>query len=242
MNSTIFIIGIFSAVVSLIGTMVGCLIGISLKNPSNKFLGTLLSVATGIIIAIIFLELMPEALHNMGFPSVLLAIVIGIILIGVLEYSIRKTNKINSNHRITAVLMGLGIMLHNFPEGIIMGGGFIKEANLGLEMSILIAIHDIPEGIAMVTPLIAAGEKWYKILWYGFLVALPTAIGAWIGIGLNAVSPVFLGYSVAFASGVMLYVAFGQMLPESNELYNENTNAIWVLMGIIFGFIMIYVL
>ena len=33
MNSTILNIGVFSGIVSLIGTILGCLIGISLRNP-----------------------------------------------------------------------------------------------------------------------------------------------------------------------------------------------------------------
>lgn len=242
MNSTILNIGIFSGIVSLIGTILGCLIGISLKNPSNKFLGTILSVATGIIISIIFLELIPEALYNIGFIRTLIVTVLGMIVIGFLELIMRKSNGTSNNHRKVAFLMALGIMLHNFPEGIIMGFGFVKETQLGIGMSVLISIHDIPEGIAMVAPLIAAGEKWYRMLWYGFLVALPTAIGAWIGIALNTISPLFLGYSIAFASGVMLYVAFGQMLPESNELYSDSKNSFWILVGIIFGFVMIHLL
>lgn len=130
-------------------------------------------------------------------------------------------------------------MMHNFPEGIIMGFGFVKGSNLGIKTGILISIHDIPEGIAMAAPLIASGKKPFKVLWYSFLVAFPTVIGAWIGILINSISIAFLGYSIAFASGIMIYVAFGQMLPESNELYSSNTSSAWVILGIMLGFVMI---
>ncbi|MEG1256470.1 ZIP family metal transporter [Clostridium sp.] len=244
MNSTIFVIGIFSAVVSLIGTMVGAFIGVSLRNPTNRLLGILLSIATGIIISIIFLELIPESINKIGFVRSLLVIIVGILVIYFIDCMIKvgNNNGISSgmaNHTKVAILMALGLMMHNFPEGIIMGFGFVKGSGLGIKMSVLISIHDIPEGIAMAAPLIAAGKKPLKILWYSFLVAFPTVIGAWIGILLNSISGVFLGYSIAFASGIMIYVAFGQMLPESNELHSSYTNAMWIILGIIFGFVMI---
>lgn len=245
MNNTIFIIGIFSAVVSLIGTMIGAFIGVSIKNPTEKLLGTLLSIATGIIISIIFLELIPDSIENIGFFSTLVIILIGIAIIYLIDRGIKSTNdkslqcSSKISHVRVAILMGLGLMMHNFPEGIIMGFGFVKGSGLGIKMSILISIHDIPEGIAIAAPLIAAGKKPFKILWYSFLVGFPTVIGAWIGILMNNISSAFLGYSIAFASGIMIYVAFGQMLPESNELNKSYSNALWVIVGIIFGFVMI---
>lgn len=248
MNSTIFTIGLFSAAVSLIGTMVGALIGVSLKNPTDKLLGTLLSIATGIIISIIFLELIPESIEKIGFVKTLVVILIGIIVIYIIDCMIKSANKSSKgapsrlNHTKVAILMGLGLMMHNFPEGVIMGFGFVKGSGLGIKMSILISIHDIPEGIAMASPLIAAGKSSFKILWYSFLVAFPTVIGAWLGILMNNISTLFLGVSIAFASGIMLYVAFGQMLPESNELNTSYTNALWLIVGVIFGFIMINVI
>lgn len=248
MNSTIFAIGIFSAVVSLIGTMIGALIGVSIKNPTDKLLGTLLSIATGIIVSIIFLELIPESIEKIGFPLTLFTILIGIVIIYLIDCLIKRANKNSDvhptkfNHTKVAILMGLGLMMHNFPEGIIMGFGFVKGSGLGIKMSILISIHDIPEGIAMTSPLMAAGKNKLKILWYSFLVAFPTVVGAWIGILINNISVLFLGVSIALASGIMIYVAFGQMLPESNDLNNDYSNAMWVILGIIFGFIMINVI
>lgn len=243
MNNTIFVIGIFSAVVSLIGTMVGALIGVSLKNPTDKLLGILLSIATGIIISIIFLELIPDSIKHIGFFKSLIVIIIGIGIIYLIDFMLKVANNDASpskiSHTKVAILMALGLMMHNFPEGIIMGFGFVKGSGLGIKMSILISIHDIPEGIAMAAPLIAAGKKPFKILWYSFLVAFPTVIGAWLGIIMNNISSAFLGYSIALASGIMLYVAFGQMLPESNELNKGYTNAMWIIVGVIFGFVMI---
>ena len=59
---------------------------------------------------------------------------------------------------------------------------------------------------------------------------------------MNNISTLFLGVSIALASGIMLYVAFGQMLPESNELNTSYSNTLWLIIGVIFGFIMINII
>jgi len=242
MNNKIFFIAVFSAVVSLIGTLLGAAIGVAIRKPSKRLLGGILGAASGIMVSIIFLELIPESIEKTNFLATLISVLLGIIIIAITDYLSKGKKWAVDSHKKVAFFMALGIMLHNIPEGIIMGFGFVKEANLGIKMSALISIHDMPEGIAIAAPLIASGVSAFKIIWYAFLVALPTAVGALVGIVIGTISQAFLGYCLAFASGVMLYVVFGQMMPESNELHSGYTNAITVLIGIIFGFIMINVI
>ncbi|MGG7165213.1 ZIP family metal transporter [Clostridium ihumii] len=239
---TIFYIGVFSALVSILGTLIGATLGVMLKNPSKRLMGSILGAATGIMISIIFLELIPEAIEYNGFLKTLLVILIGISLILIIDVLSRRAGKNNDSHLKVAILMGLAMMIHNFPEGLVMGFGFLKESNLGIKMAALISIHDVPEGLAVATPLVVSGMKPRKILTYAFWVAFPTMIGAWLGIIIGSISKVVLGTSIAFASGVMIYVVFGQMLPESNSLTDSFTTSITTILGIIIGFIMLNIL
>lgn len=239
---TIVYIGIFSALVSVLGTLIGATLGVMLKNPTKKFMGSILGAATGIMISIIFLELIPEAIQYNGFLKTLFVMLMGIILILIVDILSRSAGKNNDSHLKVAILMGLAMMIHNFPEGLVMGFGFLGQSNLGIKMAALISIHDIPEGLAVATPLVVSGMKPRKILTYAFWVAFPTMIGAWLGIIIGSISEVVLGTSIAFASGVMIYVVFGQMLPESNNLTDSFTTSITTILGIIIGFIMLNVL
>lgn len=138
-----------------------------------------------------------------------------------------------------AIITSLGLMLHNLPEGIIMGCGFLVEQNLGVQMSIIIALHDIPEGIAVTAPLMASNVKVGKIIIYAFLTALPTALGAALGVMTGKISDFYLGLSLALASGIMMYVVFGELIPESNKLWSGILNTLSVIIGLTLGFIMI---
>jgi ZIP family zinc transporter len=78
-------------------------------------------------------------------------------------------------------LIGIGIALHNFPEGLAIGVGFTSFQNFGVGLSLIIALHDIPEGIAMATPMRMGGINPIKIVLAALLAGVPTGIGALMG-------------------------------------------------------------
>ena len=63
------------------GTTLGGIIGVVIKKNSNKFLSTILSFASGLMMAIICFDLIPEALGISSIINVIVGIVIGIITV-----------------------------------------------------------------------------------------------------------------------------------------------------------------
>ena len=57
----------------------------------------------------------------------------------------------------SGILLAIGLTIHNAPEGIAMGVGFLAASALGISMTIAIALHNIPEGLAIAVPLMQAG-------------------------------------------------------------------------------------
>lgn len=238
MNSTIVLIIIFTGIIALIGTVLGAFLGVVMNKPSRKLLGNIIGFASGLMLSIVVFELIPEATYKTGFLRTLFFLVLGIVIVVIIDKISSLSQNVNSEYTKVAFMVAIGIMLHNFPEGLIMGFGFVNGESLGLKMSIIIAIHDVPEGLAVAAPLMLSGVKSRKILFYAFLTALPTAIGAWIGIYIGSISIVILGNALAFASGVMLYVIYGEMVPQSKKLWAGTTSTLGILLGIILGLIM----
>src|SRR4030042_1444345 len=54
-------------------------------------------------------------------------------------------------------LLALGITLHNIPEGIAVGAGFMHLPEFGVMIAMAILLHNIPEGIGTGLPLAIAG-------------------------------------------------------------------------------------
>lgn len=61
------------------GTMLGGIIGIRFQNTSNRFLSSILALASGLMTAVACFDLIPEAMQIAGITFVLLGILLGII-------------------------------------------------------------------------------------------------------------------------------------------------------------------
>lgn len=236
LNKFNFIVTI-GGIISLIGTMLGASIGIILKNPSSKFIGNINGFAGGLMLSIIVLDLIPEAMANINFISCILFSLSGMLIIFFIDFISKIKGRFSSKHSKTAFMAAVGLMIHNFPEGIIMGAGFLTSGTLGIKMSLIIGIHDIPEGIAVVAPLMAANVNSYKILFYAFVTAFPTVIGGWIGVLAGNISAQLIGMCLSVASGIMIYVVFAQMIPEALYLWHGKSITCSILLGGILGLV-----
>ncbi|MDP4090626.1 MAG: ZIP family metal transporter [Bacillota bacterium] len=238
----VILIVLLSSLISLIGTMTGASIGIFFKRPSQKLLGAILGFAGGLMLAIVVFDLIPESIEKWSFSGTIGFSIIGILIVMAIDNVMTvKEGKGNTHYKV-ALLTALGLMLHNLPEGVIMGCGFVAGKTLGLKMSVIIAIHDIPEGMAVSAPLMVSRVGISKILSFVFITALPTAVGAWFGIFAGEISQNSLGACLAIASGIMLYVVCGELLPESSRVWDGTTSTLGVLTGVISGLIMINVI
>ena len=211
------------------GTTIGGIIGVFLKTKSKKFLGFILSLASGLMTAIVCFELIPEALEISNISSVLYGIILGIFAMIVCDLIVEKklnNNKIikkNANSLLkTGVIVSIGLAIHNFPEGLAIGSGFDASLKLGYSLAIAIALHDIPEGISMAVPMKNGGIKTSKVIFCVILSGITTGVGAYFGAIIGNVSQSVIAICLAFAAGAMLYIVSGELVPESNKLYNES--------------------
>lgn len=135
------------------GTTIGGIVGVCFKRKSNKFLSFILAFASGLMLAIICFDLIPEAMEIANVFSVLMGIIAGIIIMIICDVLVQKkfnTSKINksttSNLLKTGIIVSIGLALHNFPEGLAIGSGFGASLTLGYSLAVAICLHDIPEG------------------------------------------------------------------------------------------------
>ena len=148
---------------------------------------------------------------------------------------------------LAGLVMAAAIALHNVPEGMVIGASFATTANEilsnrgGLIMAIVIGLHNIPEGMAVAVPLISGGMSKWRAVGITALSGSPTILGALLGFFLGTLSPTALVISLSFASGAMLYVVFGELLPESILMWKSKLPAAMVVLGMLIGLIIIYV-
>lgn len=135
------------------GTTIGGFLGIFMKRNSNKFLSFILSLASGLMMAVVCFDLIPNALKISNIVMVIIGILIGIItmifcdLLVEKKFSNEATLKGSKNNLLkTGLIVSIGLAIHNFPEGLAIGSGFEASMKLGLSLALAICLHDIPEG------------------------------------------------------------------------------------------------
>lgn len=108
---------------------------------------------------------------------------------------------------VVATLIALGIGLHNFAEGLAVGGAFaLGEVALGAFLVIGFAVHNTTEGLAIVAPLGRTRTSLVTLLGLGLLAGLPTVLGAWIG-GLSP-SPYLALVFLGIGAGAIFQVSY----------------------------------
>ena len=148
---------------------------------------------------------------------------------------------------LAGLVMAAAIALHNVPEGMVIGASFARTAGEslmnrgGLTMAIVLGLHNIPEGMAVAVPLISGGMSKVKSVLVTAITGFPTILGALLGYTLGAMGPTALAVSLSFASGAMLYVVFGELLPESILMWRSNLPAAAAIVGMLTGLVIIYV-
>lgn len=239
--SRLFAVTCIGFLCGMIGTGLGGILTLFLKNPTKRFMAVLLGFTSGIMISVVCFDLLPEAFDMGGVFTSLAGIVLGVGMILAVEQFIpeRVSQKFSENFDFirSGILLGIGIAIHNFPEGLAVGSGFAAGDYLGLGLVIVIGLHDMPEGIAMAAPLKLGGINRLKILLYTVLAGIPTGIGAFVGELLGEISNVFICLCLSFAGGAMLYITCGELIPKTQNIYKGRISTIGMIAGIICGII-----
>lgn len=106
-------------------------------------------------------------------------------------------------------------------------------------MAAVIGLHNVPEGMAVAVPLISGGmsRRWAAAA--AALTGAPTVLGALLGFTLGTLGPAALALALSFASGAMLYVVFGELLPEAVLLWRSRLPALAAVAGMITGMVIV---
>jgi ZIP family zinc transporter len=160
--------------------------------------------------------------------------------------TVRKSTVITeagANARRLALLIAVGIGLHNFAEGLAIGQSAASDkVALATLLVIGFALHNATEGFGIVAPLAGELDESGKprMPSWGYLIGLaaigggPTFVGTWVGHGFTseAVSVVFL----TLAAGSIIYVVT-QLIGVAAKARRADLLAYGLLIGLVAGFL-----
>lgn len=226
------------AISGIISTIIGGIIGASIKIKTKKQIAILFELTAGIMTSIICIELLPSSFMHSGVFASIISVFIGLVFTFFVDTKVKKytdKNNIKNHYLSLALLMFISMCFDNMSEGMAVSGSFLISAELGLSVIIAISIHNIPEGMSVAISMSVAKMKFMSIFVVSLIVGVFLGIGGIIGISFGSISQFTMGLCLCFSAGVMLYIISCDLLSKSRKMYGEKTSEFMYILGILIG-------
>lgn len=220
--SAAWLIGAFA---SALGIGVGGGLAWIMKGFQRGFV-FIYSLCGGLIMGLLFLEMIPESIELGGWAVLAFGVVAGLLLFIYIHRFMDKITIITDSHQKdifvrSGVLLTISIAIHNFPVGIALGPTIGTE--IGSLMLTTLVLHNIPEGIIIFTPLFLAGFGFFTWILFTTVIAIPIAIGSLLGQVFDIGMPFLFAFMINLAISVIFMVTvkeiFGEAVKKSSALY-----------------------
>jgi zinc transporter, ZIP family len=242
------------AVAAALASPLGGLIALWVR-PTTFFMSLALGFASGVLLATISLEMVPQALTSSSLMTTMLGFIGGFIAVYGLDLFINRgriagrkaaqwatVRRFHRRHRPrgdqVTVLAG-GTSAEELIEGLSIGVGAAIEPGLGFMVGAAIVIDNIAEALS-IGELIRdegrddRGRAVRRILkWTGLIGVslLSSAFAGWFA--LRGLPPSALGFLFAAGGGGMFYLTVTDLVPEAEERHYQQSAALAIGAGFI---------
>ena len=219
------------------GTGLGGLAAYLFRRGTDRTVSVLLSFAAGMMLAVVCADLLTDAIQAgpglSALPAASASVLAGCGGIWLLEELVSglQAGAKRGGLFLAGVVMAAAIALHNLPEGMVIGASYaadLAEAGEdGRMMAFLKATADVS--------LAAGGASRGRAVLTTAAAGAPTVLGAVLGFCLGTMGPGLQMLTLGGASGAMLYVVFGELLPESFRLCRSPAPVMAAVLGVLTG-------
>ena len=232
--------------------VIGAIIVFATKN-NEKIINLSISMAFGVMIALVFSELIPEAFELMENDNKFLTIlivtifsVLGVLLLKCLdmfvphhEHNHHDKHGDLENLEHIGLVSSVALVIHNIIEGMALYGTALSSINLGLMLCIGIGLHNIPMGLVIASTFYKSNKSISKTLLITTSISLSTFLGGIIMALLNnnIINNFILGILVCVTLGMIIYIALFELLPKMLCSKEKKTIVLGTSLGILILFI-----
>ncbi len=215
----------------------------------NKILLYLVSFAAGALLGDAFIHLIPEAFEETKGIAIPLFILSGIIISFIVEKYIQWHHCHHLGHHHShhahqykpfAYVNLIGDGIHNFIDGLIIGGSYLVSIPIGIATTLAVILHEIPQEIGDFGILIHAGFSRMKALFYNFMSAAVAIIGTIIALSLGNIIKL-TEFLIPFTAGAFIYIAAADLIPELHKT-TDPKKSFYQLMAFLIGIGMMFAL
>ena len=232
---------IFVSLVSLVGVFLILLNG----DLSRGHLMSLVGFSAGGMLGGAFLHLIPEAFLGLGGELVGVFLLFGVfssyVVEMLLEWRHCHVPTCDEHPHSFAYVNLLGDGVHNFIDGLIIGGSYLVSFGLGLSTTLAVVLHEIPQEMGDFGVLLYAGIKPRRALLFNLASALTSVFGVGLVFLMGSRVGGLTGFLVPFAAGNFVYIAGSDLVPElrdQKELGKSLVQLFFMLLGVGFMYLL----
>ena len=217
----VWVYPIISVLLVSFTSLIGVLLLFHGGELGNDRLMGLVALSAGGLLGGAFLHLIPEAYGEFPSSSVSLYLLFGVFASYLLEMVIGWRHchiPTSDDHPHTFAYVNLvGDAVHNFIDGLIIGGAYMSSVTLGVSTTLAVTLHEIPQELGDFGVLLYAGFKPRKALLFNLASALTAVLGALVALYLGSYAEELTGFLLPFAAGNFVYIAGSDLVPELRD-------------------------
>jgi zinc transporter ZupT len=227
----LLIFGVLAALANVLGGLI--LLPGRFRDKYKKSLKYLLALGAGFMLAVTFFEVLPKTIliwqrteggagDNLYLPMLLL--LGGYLLTQFFEHTIAPHfhlgEEMHAEHQLStsSAYTGVGgLLIHTFFDGVSIAAASYVDARIGFLVFIAVFLHKFPEGFTIASMLVAAGKGAKEIVVATSVIGAATLLGVLVFALIGSRVESSIAYALPVASGVTLYVAASDLIPEVNH-------------------------
>ena len=228
----LLIFGIAAAAANVLGGLI--LFPPGIHKNLKKILKYILALGAGFMLSVVFIDILPEVIEiwqkkessfeaeTLVYPMML--ILAGYLLTQFFEHTIAPHihlgEEMHSDHLIStrsAYTAVGGLLIHTFFDGVSIAAAAQVDYRVGILVFLAILLHKFPEGFTIASMILAAGKGKKEVLIGTSLIGMTTLLGVLLFYFVGSQIGFTVAYALPLASGVTLYVAASDLIPEVNH-------------------------
>ncbi len=187
-----------------------------LRIKSQRLEIILISLAAGVLLATVFLDLLPEAVARAGSNTAIFsAALLAMIAFFFLERFLHGFHEHEDDHAVASrylILVGDGV--HNFIDGIAIAASFLAGFEVGVVTTLAVAAHEIPQELADYGILIRGKFTPRQALALNFASGLTAMLGPVMVFSFAGFVETHISWFMTATAGMFIYIAASDLIPE----------------------------
>lgn len=242
-----FLYALLSVIFVSLLSLLGALFLVFERKLLEELVTYALALSSGILLGAAFLDVLPESLNKVNTDTVFLFVLVGIVTFFGLEKIITwhhhhaDEEEELKREKPVAYLTLIGVGIHNFMDGLVLGISYLVSIPLGFITTVAIVGHEIPHELSDFVVLVYGGFSNKKALFWNFLSGLTATAGTLIVLFASQTVTAHTDFLLPFAAGNFIYIASSDLIPELHKK-RQLPGSIIQLVLIIAGIAIIYFL